>query len=116
MSLSYFAVYILLPPPLILIALLLLPLPKFVQKTLLSSIKTVLFVKVLSAFALVHVMLAASAYSLFTTVRHVGILRSQLETEGQLTPASRMERMAKIWRGERNGWIGKTLPSPFLPL
>lgn len=98
MTLSYISVYILLPPPLILICLLLVPLPKFAQSVLLKGIKSVLFVRVLSHLALCHVMLAASAYSLGTTARQVGLLRSQLEDKGQVTtPAARMEKLAKIW-------------------
>ncbi|GAX73924.1 hypothetical protein CEUSTIGMA_g1374.t1 [Chlamydomonas eustigma] len=103
MSAWKLVVHFMLPPPLILTILLVIPVPRLINKALLQFAKKILFCNVLNGIKLVHLMLLITGMLLIGSGVHTHQLRIRMDPD--VSGHKRTEALARIWREERNFWI-----------
>jgi len=103
MSAWKLVVHFMLPPPLILTILLVLPMPRLINRALLQFAKNILFCNVLNGIKLVHLMLLITGMLLIGSGVHTHQLRIRMDPD--ISGHKRTEALARIWREERNFWI-----------
>lgn len=93
-----------LPPPLLLLAALLLPLPRPARHAVLRVVDRVLTLPVLGTVQLGHLMSALTAAALAGAARD-SVAHGRAATV-DVSPAVAAANLARRWRAERNAWIG----------
>lgn len=95
-----------LPPPLILFALLSLPLPRNVKQGMVLFVQKVFDLPIVGRFKLLHIMLWLTAVAFLGTARQLQLLHAQQTEQVWATPNMEIHFLSKRWRAERNLWMG----------
>jgi len=93
-----------LPPPLLLLALLLLPSPRPFRRRLLATVDRTLSLPVLGTLKLAAVAQAVTGAALVSSARDA-LRLSSVKHIDIATPSATAALLAKRWRAERNAWI-----------